>query len=212
MRTRVHRPACRIKPGVLIPVVAVLGTLSCAGPQPLDVAIDPHDEDAYRAHLSECHNDGAAAYADWMADERRTSVAEIRQADKDVSETRNPFDANRDPGAVSRGAVVYKWHCTNCHGFDARGNGLMADPDHPPTNFKTFGKRITATLHRGAPRKWFRVIRDGAGDEIEYLGERTTAMPAFGDKLTREQIWLVITYLQSLDVYARPARKDGHAR
>jgi mono/diheme cytochrome c family protein len=44
------------------------------------------------------------------------------------------------------------------------------------------------------------VIRDGSGDLVGYADGPTLAMPPFGDQLTREQIWLVITYLQSLDI------------
>ena len=46
-------------------------------------------------------------------------------------------------------------------------------------------------------------IPSGAASLPAVTDERTTAMPPFGDKLAREQIWLVITYLQSLDVYTQ---------
>ena len=40
---------------------------------------------------------------------------------------------------------------------------------------------------------------------LDYPTGPSQAMPAFGDVLAREQIWLVVTYLQSLDMYAQPA-------
>jgi mono/diheme cytochrome c family protein len=175
---------------------------SCAGPQPLRRAIDPRDQDEYVRFLNASNGDGQRAFVNWMASERDATPEAIIRTDSTLSMTRNPFDAHNDPQAVSRGAVLYKLHCARCHGDDARGQGPATLPDHPATDFKTFGKRFAATLHRGAPRKWFRIIRDGAGEVVQYPGEKTRAMPAFGDKFTREQMWLVITYLQSLDIHA----------
>jgi len=175
---------------------------SCAGPQPLSVAINPKDEAAYLKVVNEANLNGRQAFAIWMARERGLAPDEVLQRDAELSRTRNPFDAYRDRQAVSRGAVIYKLHCARCHGDDARGHGPSVLPGHPANDFKTFGSRFAATLHRGAPRKWFRVISDGTGDEVQYPDEKTTAMPPFAKTLAREQIWLVITYLQSLDCYA----------
>jgi len=183
-----------------------IACVSCAGPQPLSVAIDPADEAAYVAAINAVNLNARRGFVNWMAKERGKSADDILRADAALSSTRNPFDANKDHRAVSRGAVIYKIHCARCHGEDARGIGPSTLPDHPANNFKTFSNRFAATIHRGAPRKWFRVIRDGAGEVVDYPDGRTTAMPPFGDKLAREQIWLVITYLQSLDIYA--PRKD----
>ncbi len=181
---------------------ALITLVGCSGPQPLTMAIDPADEQAYVAALNASNGDARAGFAAWMASERGGADA-VLEADGALSETRNPFDAHADAQAVSRGAVLYKLHCARCHGDDARGRGPSTLADFPATNHHSFGKRFAATLHRGAPRKWFRVIRDGSGDRVEYPDEPSTAMPPFGDKLAREQIWLVITYLQSLDMHAR---------
>lgn len=181
-------------------IMALMGT-SCSGPQPLRVAIDPQDQATYVAALNAASDDARHAYAGWIARERDTSVEAVLAHDAKLSKTRNPFDAHKDMRAVSRGAVIYKIHCARCHGDDARGDGPSALRDQLPTSFKTFGKRLAATLHRGAPRKWFRVISNGKGEVVQYSDGRTKAMPAFANKLTREQIWLVITYLQSLDIH-----------
>lgn len=182
--------------------VAVLWPLGCAGPVPLHLAIDPQDETAYVAALNAANGDASRGFAEWMATERGISAKAVLTADARFSATRNPFSARSDRRAVSRGAVIYKIHCVRCHGEDSRGHGPSTLPGTPATDFKTFGKRFTATLHGGAPRKWFGVIRDGSGEVVDYPDERTTAMPPFAGKLTREQTWQVITYLQSLDVHA----------
>ena len=183
---------------------------SCAGPQPLSLAINPRDEDAYVSRLNASNADARTAYATWMAAEQNSTAEEVLRVDLQLSQTRNPFDAHHDPQAVSRGAVIYENHCARCHGDDARGQGPSILPDHPSTDFKTFGKRFAATLHSGAPRKWFRVIRDVSGDSVIYEEVQMSAMPAFGDKLTREQIWLVVTYLQSLDIHTSASADFGH--
>jgi mono/diheme cytochrome c family protein len=171
----------------------------------LSVAIDPYDQAAYVSRLNAANGDARQAYASWMAMERGSTPDQILRAEVSLSETRNPFDSRRDRQAVSRGAVVYQMHCARCHGEDGTGQGPSTLPDHPATDFKTFGKRLGATLHHGAPRTWFRVIRDGSGDLVDYADGRMAAMPAFGGKLTREQMWLVVTYLQSLDIHASGA-------
>lgn len=196
---------------VVVAACVVVVAQGCAGPQPLTVAIDPVDHTAYTAALNAVKLDGRRAFANWMAQERGVTPEQVLRDDAAISETRNPFDAHTDARAVSRGAVTYKFHCARCHGDDTRGHGPSALDDHPAGDFKTFGKRFAATLHRGAPRKWFRVIRDGSGDVVDYPDGRMTAMPPFREDLTREQIWLVITYLQSLDIHA--VRRDrGDAR
>ena len=53
-----------------------------------------------------------------------------------------------------------------------------------------------------------RAVRDGKGDQVEYPLGTTAAMPPFAGELTREQIWLTITYLQSLDMHARAKTDD----
>lgn len=196
---------------VLLSAIPVGAVMSCTGPQPLSLAIRQRDEDGYLTRLNAVNGDAAQAYANWMADERSTTAEEILREDKRLGTRRNPFDAHRDPTAVSRGAVIYKLHCARCHGDDARGRGPSSLPDHPGPDFRSFGNRLASTLHRGAPRRWFRVIRDGSGEVVEYPDERTTAMPAFGDKMTRGQIWLVITYLQSLDMHL-PRANGGMRR
>ncbi len=184
----------------LILLAPVLG--SCAGPQSLGVAIIPRDEAEYLAFANDVNLNGRLAFANWMSKERGVSPDEVLRLDAQISNTRNPFDAYHDKQAVSRGAVIYLLHCLRCHGQDARGHGPAVLEGYPANDFKSFGSRFAATLHRGAPRKWFRVIRDGAGDVVQYPDEETTAMPPFNDNLANEQIWQVISYLQSLDIHA----------
>lgn len=192
---------------VLVLSVPILG--SCAGPQPLHIAINPQDESTYVRFANDANLNGRLAFSNWMSEERDMSPQEVLRLDAKLSSTRNPFDAHRDPQAVSRGAVLYKIHCARCHGDDARGHGPATLTDYPANDFKTFSSRFAATLHRGAPRKWFRIIRDGSGDVVQYPDAKTMAMPPFSKKLAREQIWLVITYLQSLNMHVTQEWLEG---
>ena len=182
------------------------GPLSCSGPQPLSVAMRAEDEQSYQAALDAHPESPKTAFFEMKARETGLSAAEVAHLDALLSTTRNPFDANRDPVAVSRGAVVYAAHCLRCHGEEVRGNGPEMLSSHPGKDFHAFGKRFAVTLHKGAPKAWFRKINEGHGETVEYPDGSSTAMPAFGSKLAREQIWLVISYLQSLDVYAQKSQ------
>lgn len=186
--------------------VGLLGVGACSGPQPLNVAIRAADESAYTEALDQHASSPRDAFLAWKASLTGKPVAELATADAALSTTSNPFNANRDPVAVSRGAVIYKAHCMRCHGEEVRGGGKDMLPEHPCKDFHAFGKRFAVTLHGGAPRAWFGKISEGFGPEVRYPGGSSRAMPAFGDQLAREQIWLVITYLQSLDVYAEPEK------
>ena len=100
--------------------------------------------------------------------------------------------------------MIYRAYCQRCHGPEARGDGLDLVPGHAPRDMHAFPQRFAVTLHKGAPRTWFRKIDEGFGDDVTYPDGTSRAMPPFGDTLAREQIWLVITYLQSLDAYHPP--------
>ncbi len=184
------------------PLLVAIVALGCSGPQPLSKAIRMADQRAYEAALKESPDAPRLAFARMKADRTGRSIDEITLGDRQLSTTKNPFDANADPAAVSRGAVIYQAHCMRCHGAEVRGNGPGMLASHSATDFHAFGKRFAVTLHKGAPKSWFKKISQGHGDVVAYPYGTGPAMPAFGEKLAREQIWLVITYLQSLDMYA----------
>jgi len=180
---------------------------ACTGPPALDRAILARDERDYRAALARNPQSSGEAFLAWKARQRSISIEQARDADARLSKTRNPFDANRDRDAVSMGAVVYKVSCARCHGIHADGRGPDVLPEAPCKDFHAFAKRFAVTLHRGAPRAWSRKIRDGTGPVVSYPDRTTTAMPPFDGVLSNEQIWLAVTYLQSLDIYTKPAAR-----
>ena len=188
-------------------VVGLVLAVGCSGPQPLNRAIWPQHQREYEAAVAQAATPRDAWYA-YRARQESKSIEQVRQADEALSTTHNPFNARRDPAAVSRGAVIFQANCARCHGFDVRGHGPDMLASHPTKDFHAFDKRFAVTLHGGAPRSWFRKIAEGYGPQVAYPGGTSRAMPAFGQTLAREQIWLAITYLQSLDLDARPAPED----
>jgi len=186
-------------------VVAGSGFGACSGPVPLSRAIWPLHDQEFRRLLAMYPVSPRQAWYAWNAQQHDITIGEAQRRDQALSTARNPFDANREPEAVSRGAVTYRAYCQRCHGQDARGDGSDLLPGHVPRDMHAFPQRFAVTLHKGAPRTWFRKINAGFGDVVNYPDGPSSAMPAFGDTLAREQIWLVITYLQSLDVYHQPA-------
>lgn len=183
---------------------------SCGGPQRLSVAIRPEDERAYRAATADHPASPKSAYFSWKASAEGRTLDDVASSNAQISTKQNPFIANCDPVAVSRGAVIYKAHCMRCHGEDARGGGPALLPGHPCEDFHAFGKRFAVTLHGGAPQAWFRKISEGYGPTVHYPDGPSRAMPAFANLLAREQIRLAMSYLQSLDVHA--AQRQGEPR
>jgi mono/diheme cytochrome c family protein len=171
----------------------------CSGPQSLSTATRPEDKQAYAQALAKHPNSPRDAFFAWKVSEGADAGKHADAAsDEELSETKNPF-SRKDLAAVSRGAVIYQAHCVSCHGENADGRGPAMPQALPKMDFHTFGKRFAITLHGGAPKKWFRMISDGYTSDVRNPDGTVNAMPAFRDVLAREQIWLAITYLQSLD-------------
>jgi len=173
---------------------------ACSGPQSLHVAIHPDDQAAYNALLKSGEESPRLAFYSRRAQQQGITTQEAQDADLALSS--NPFSARRDPSAVSRGAVIFQSHCASCHGDGADGQGSQLPRPMPELGFHGFADRFAATVHGGAPTKWFRVINEGATSEPVNESGDVVEMPAFNETLAREQVWLVITYLQSLDYFA----------
>lgn len=95
-----------------------------------------------------------------------------------------------------RGAKVYQHNCALCHGVRGRGDGRAARLYKPPPADLTRGERDDR--YREA------IIRQGGA----ALG-RSSAMPAWNDVLTAEQIADLMVYLRSVRT---PGAVVGRAR
>jgi cytochrome c oxidase cbb3-type subunit 3 len=87
---------------------------------------------------------------------------------------RNPYEGNKD--AIRTGGQLYvSYNCVDCHGAD--GSGAMA-PTFQDDRWH-FG---------GAPAEIFESIYQGRPD----------GMPAWGGRISNDQIWMLTAYVRSL--------------
>ena len=94
---------------------------------------------------------------------------------------RNPIPPTQESVATGRG--LYEENCQLCHGAGGMGDGPAgAGLDPPPADLV-----VHVPLH--PDRALFEFVRDGVPG---------TAMAALGDKLSEDEIWHVINYIQTL--------------
>jgi mono/diheme cytochrome c family protein len=96
----------------------------------------------------------------------------------------NPTSATVD--SIARGTRLYTNNCSACHGVNARGGGPMAGTTAVPPPALT-----GSTSHLGGRTdgELFRIIVNG----------QSGGMPAWGGKLSDNEIWDVVNFLRSLD-------------
>lgn len=93
------------------------------------------------------------------------------------SDQTNPF-AWEDSQAIQNGEALFGTQCAICHGVDA-GGGLPNTPD--------FTSSEVSQEILGDEGTFYCIVQAGEG-----------VMPAFGETLTVDEIWQVLTYLASL--------------
>jgi len=185
-------PTGGIRPSIRSGMILAGLLCACRGPLEPSVAIRQADQEQYEAAMNTGGLSSKEAFLRWRADLKGITFEEALIADAHLR--KNPFDDD-DRDAVSLGAVIYNAECRACHGDNAAGDGLSALPDHPPKNFRSTAARMQVALAGGAPGEWFEDVRDGHGSQVRYSQGQTRAMPAFRDRLSNEQIWLVLTFL-----------------
>ena len=106
------------------------------------------------------------------------SVGVLAWVDDGASTLTNPYPA--DPQSIARGEALYVRHCEACHGVDGRGDGPEAARLEP----RPADLRIHVPAHP-------------EGDTFRFIasGIAGTAMPAWEDELTDDQLWDLVNYL-----------------
>lgn len=156
------------------------------------------DLDTYRSYLQANHDDARAAYLAWRSAQTGKSVEQLAAEDAAISETVNPFDRD-DLAAVQRGALIYQVHCASCHGPSANGLGPAGEQLMGTKDFHHSHIRMAVNVSDNYVAGWYTKTSNGS-DTGQVMPDGTArAMPAMRDLLTREQIWLALTYLASND-------------
>jgi mono/diheme cytochrome c family protein len=101
----------------------------------------------------------------------------------DAADTKSPLAV--DDKVLAVGKQVFTDKCQKCHGPKGLGDGPDADPDHAEEMNLTNGKRADRNP-------------DGVVFYKVMNGRRSPKMPPFKDELSKEQIWSVVAYAQSL--------------
>lgn len=95
----------------------------------------------------------------------------------------NPYPG--DTAAAARGNTLYfSQGCPACHGQEGRGDALeTAGLSVRPPDFTNRDRMIT----RGDPDLFWAIVR----------GREKTKMPAYGQKLSENEVWDLVNYLRS---------------
>lgn len=100
-----------------------------------------------------------------------------------AQDEKNPLSA--DTSAVASGKQLFEKTCKKCHGPGGKGDGPDADPDQQ--------QDMDLTVARRAARN-----PDGVVFYKIWNGRQKPKMPAQKNDLTKEQVWAIVTYVQTL--------------
>ena len=97
----------------------------------------------------------------------------------------NPLPHARE--TVQRGATVFTENCASCHGATGQGDGAAGRNLSPPPGNLAWLSQMP--MVQWDPFMYWTVAEGGA--------QFGTAMPAFKDALSKDDIWAVIAYIQA---------------
>jgi len=112
-----------------------------------------------------------------------------------------PYTSAYDPlpqttTTVERGGHVYEAHCVSCHGPTGKGDGEAARGLKPPPG--NLARLAQMPFSRWDSFMYWTICEGGVP-----FG---TAMPAFKDVLSKDDIWAVVTYIRA----RLPIRRTRH--
>ncbi|HSL22493.1 MAG TPA: c-type cytochrome [Vicinamibacterales bacterium] len=100
-----------------------------------------------------------------------------------ASEEKNPLTVT--PQTLVAGRALFQKNCRRCHGPKGIGDGPDADPDYMADMDLTNPKRAERNP-------------DGVVFHKVWNGRQKPKMPAFKEELTKEQVWTIVSYVQTL--------------
>ena len=96
---------------------------------------------------------------------------------------KNPLTVTE--AVLAGGKKLYGSKCVRCHGPEGKGNGVDGDPAHQ--------NDMNLTLAARAARN-----PDGVVFYKVWNGRTSPKMPKFSEELTKEQVWAIVAYVQTL--------------
>jgi mono/diheme cytochrome c family protein len=100
-----------------------------------------------------------------------------------AADEKNPLTITAD--TLEQGRRLFRQNCSRCHGPQGKGDGSDATPAHR--------HHMDLTRPEGAKEN-----PDGVVFHKIANGRQRPRMPAFKDRLTRDQLWTLVAYVQSL--------------
>jgi mono/diheme cytochrome c family protein len=96
---------------------------------------------------------------------------------------KSPLTVN--PAVLAAGQRLFSSKCQRCHGKSGKGNGPDSEPEHQ--------KDMDLTVPSRADKN-----PDGAIFYRVWNGRKSPKMPVFSEELSKEQVWAIIAYVQTL--------------
>lgn len=134
--------------------------------------------------------------ADWIqlrSQELKISLAEAQTRDEQLSESEPPEEI-WDTSLQTESALLWRNYCANCHG--ATGQLENVPQQEPmPRKFGTFGMSMGFFFGGDKMRAGiYTAIKTGQKKDGTLLNN----MPAWGESFSREQIWGLVHFIESL--------------
>jgi mono/diheme cytochrome c family protein len=125
----------------------------------------------------------AIAAARWQHQHAENDDLEGWTVPANAAEEKNPIAVT--PQTLAAGRALFQKNCRRCHGPKGVGDGPDADPDHMADMDLTNPKRAANNP-------------DGVIFHKVWNGRQDPKMPAFKEELSREQVWTIVAYVQTL--------------
>ena len=100
-----------------------------------------------------------------------------------ATEEKSPLTVN--PGVIASGKKLFTDKCQRCHGPEGKGDGPEGEPEHAQDMNLTIASRASRNP-------------DGVVFYKVWNGRTSPKMPEFSKELTKEQVWAIVAYVQTL--------------